>query len=94
MKKHLIYEASGMFSAWVGTFLPVGVLMPVINPGMFKVRTGREGMPLHYFLAVIPIPLFILAAAWYFNCKARRLKADEETAANTASHGTALPRRP
>ena len=71
-----------MISALIGAFLLVGVLMPVINPGMFKVRAGREGMPLHYYFVVIPIPLLILATAWYFNRKAQRLKAGEDNAAN------------
>jgi hypothetical protein len=53
LKKQLIYEASGMISALLGAFLLVGVLMPVIKPGMYKVRTGREGMPLHMSARIV-----------------------------------------
>ena len=81
MKKHLFYEAAGIIFALSGAFLLVGVLLPVITPGLFA---DKAGVPVLYYVALLPVPLLILIAGWHYNRKAQRLKL--KAAPDTAGH--------
>jgi hypothetical protein len=84
MKRHLIYEAIGMLLAIFGAFFLFAVLMPIVNPGMFKLKTGLDTVPLKYYFTSVPIPLLVLATAWFFNKKAQRLKAEGNKPSDSA----------
>ena len=63
----------------VGAFILVAAYIPILNPGMFKVETGRVGEPLGYYLVVTPFPVVILVASWLLNRKAQGIKHQEKS---------------
>ncbi|HZR21693.1 MAG TPA: hypothetical protein VFE51_30705 [Verrucomicrobiae bacterium] len=77
VKKSLPYEIAAAVLALVGAFILVAAYIPLLNPGMFKVETGRVGEPLGYYLVVTPFPVVILVASWLLNRKAQRIKHQE-----------------
>jgi hypothetical protein len=74
MKKQKLYEAVGMILALIGAFVLVGVLMPVINPGFYRINVRKGELPDGYWFFAMPIPILILGVAWYFNRKAQRMQ--------------------
>ena len=81
MKKSLPFEIAAAVLAILGAFVLIGVLMPLINPEQTKLETHGQHFPLSYYLIATPIPLAILAAAWYLNSKATALTRSAESCA-------------
>ena len=77
MRKSLPYEILAAISAIVGAFILVAVYYPLLNPVQFKIDSHQESPSVWHYIFATPIPLLILAASWYFNRKAQRMKRDE-----------------
>jgi hypothetical protein len=77
VKKSLPYEIIAAVLAMIGAFILVTVYYPPLNPVQFKIDSHQSTPPVSHFIFVTPIPLLILSASWYFNCKAQRLKREE-----------------
>jgi hypothetical protein len=78
MRRSLPYEVLATVMALLGALLLVKVFVPLLNPGLYQVRSGRAGEPVGYYLVWAPIPLIILGFAWYLNIKGQRLKREDE----------------
>ncbi len=79
MRRSLPYEILATLGALVGAFVLVCIYFPLLNPGAYKIQSGQTGEPLSYYLIATPFPLLILAASWYLNRKAQRLKREEKS---------------
>jgi len=77
MRKSLPYEIIAAVSAVVGAFILVAIYYPLLNPVQFKIDSHQESPSVWYYIFATPFPLVILAASWYFNRKAQRMKRDE-----------------
>ena len=78
MKASSKYESIAAVLALIGAVALVGVYYPVINPEQFSFDSGRDGMPLIWYIIGTPVALFILVTAWRLNCQARHLKHEEQ----------------
>jgi hypothetical protein len=77
MRRSLPYEVLATVMALVGVFTLIKAYVPLLNPGMYRIKTGRTGEPLSYYLLWTPIAILILGFSWYLNVKAQRLKREE-----------------
>lgn len=51
--------------------------MPLINPEQTILETHRDLPSIGYYVILTPIPLAILAASWFLNKEAQRLKPEQ-----------------
>jgi hypothetical protein len=72
------YESMAAVLALFGAVALVAVYYPIINPEQFSLDAGRDSMPLIWYIVGTPIALFILVTAWCLNCKAARLKREDQ----------------
>jgi len=78
MKLSSKYESIAAVLALVGAVALVAVYYPILNPVQFSMDSGRDSVPLSRYILGTPGSIFMLAAAWYFNRKAMRLKREEQ----------------
>lgn len=78
MKASSKYESIAAILALIGAVALVGVYYPVINPGQFSLDSGRDDMPLGWYIIGTPVAVFILVIAWRLNCRARHLKQEDQ----------------
>jgi len=78
MKASPTYASIAAILALVGALALVAVYYPMLNPEQFSLDSGQDSAPLGRYLFGTPASLFILAAAWHFNCQAMRKKQQEK----------------
>jgi H+/Cl- antiporter ClcA len=74
MRKSVPFEIIAATLLMLGAVLLVVVWFPVINPGKYEMLSHQASAPLARYLVGTPVALLMLAGAWHFNRKARRLK--------------------
>jgi H+/Cl- antiporter ClcA len=77
MRKSIPYEILSAISAIVGAFILVGIYYPLLNPVQYGIDSHEDSPSVWFYIIATPFPLVILAASWYFNRKAQRMKRDE-----------------
>ena len=78
MKKSIPYELIAATLMMVGVVLLVFTFYPNINPIQYQIDNQQETAPMSRYIFGTPVSLLILAAAWYFNRAAQRLKRVEK----------------
>ena len=78
MKKSIPYELIAATLMMVGVVLLVFTFYPNINPTPSRMANRHETAPMSRYIFGTPVSLLILAAAWYFNRAAQRLKRVEK----------------
>jgi hypothetical protein len=78
MKTSSAYESIAAGLAVVGAIALVAVYYPILNPIQSSLDSGQDNAPLSRYFIGTPASLVILAIAWYFNSKSRKLRKERE----------------